>query len=106
MCVWSVAQSCLTLPPHGLQPARLLCPWDFPGKSTGVGCHVLLQEIFQVNCGLSSFHSTSVTAFLPDSPTSLPFKVLLLKLFCAPGSVLRVVHIKTDKTCFIVNTRM
>ena len=25
---------------------RLLCPWDFPGKSTGVGCHCLLQEIF------------------------------------------------------------
>ena len=25
--------------PHGLQPTRLLCPWDFPGKSTGVGCH-------------------------------------------------------------------
>ena len=32
--------------PHGLQPTRLLCPWDFPGKSTGVGCHFLLQEIF------------------------------------------------------------
>ena len=29
--------------PHGLQPTRLLCPWDFPGKSTGVGCHRLLQ---------------------------------------------------------------
>ena len=29
--------------PHGLQPPRLLCPWDFPGKSTGVGCHCLLQ---------------------------------------------------------------
>ena len=28
--------------PHGLQPARLLRPWDFPGKSTGVGCHCLL----------------------------------------------------------------
>ena len=26
--------------------ARLLCPWDFPGKSTGVGCHALLQETF------------------------------------------------------------
>ena len=25
--------------PHGLQPARLLCPWDSPGKNTGVGCH-------------------------------------------------------------------
>jgi len=28
---------------HGLQPTRLLRPWDFPGKSTGVGCHCLLQ---------------------------------------------------------------
>ena len=28
--------------PHGLQPTRLLRPWDFPGKSTGVGCHCLL----------------------------------------------------------------
>ena len=25
--------------PHGLQPIRFLRPWDFPGKSTGVGCH-------------------------------------------------------------------
>ena len=30
--------------PHGLQPTRLLCPWDFPGKSTGVGCHCLLRN--------------------------------------------------------------
>ena len=29
--------------PHGLQPTRLLHPWDFPGKSTGVGCHRLLH---------------------------------------------------------------
>ena len=35
-----------SLGPHGLQPTRLLCPWDSPGKSTGVGCHVLLQGIF------------------------------------------------------------
>ena len=28
--------------PHGLQPTRLLRPWDFPGKNTGVGCHCLL----------------------------------------------------------------
>ena len=32
--------------PHGLWPVRLLCPWDFPGKNTGVGCHFLLQGIF------------------------------------------------------------
>ena len=31
--------------PHELQPTRLLCPWDFPGKSTGVGCHYYLRLI-------------------------------------------------------------
>ena len=31
---------------HGPQPTRLLCPWDSPGKNTGMGCHFLLQEIF------------------------------------------------------------
>ena len=33
-----------SLQTHGLQPARLLCPWDFPGKNSGVGCHFLLQN--------------------------------------------------------------
>ena len=35
-----------SLQSHGLYPIKLLCPWDFPGKNTGVGCHVLLQGIF------------------------------------------------------------
>jgi len=47
--VW-VRVSRLVLPsslqPHGLQPTRLLCLWDFPGKNVGVGCHFFLQEIF------------------------------------------------------------
>ena len=34
------------LRPHGLSSARILCPWDFPGKNTGVGCPSLLQGIF------------------------------------------------------------
>ena len=34
------------LRPHKPQPARLLCPWNFPGKNSGVGCHFLLQGIF------------------------------------------------------------
>ena len=29
-----------------INPTRLLCPWDFPGNSTGVDCHFLLQGIF------------------------------------------------------------
>ena len=35
-----------SLRPNGLQPTRLLCPWNFPGKSTGVGCHCLLWILF------------------------------------------------------------
>ena len=38
-------QSCLTLcdPIDGSPPSRLPCPWDSPGKNTGVGCHFLLH---------------------------------------------------------------
>ena len=32
--------------PLGLQPSRLLRPWDLPGKSTGVGCHCLLRKLY------------------------------------------------------------
>ena len=40
---WSHSVVSNSWQPHGLQPTRLLCPWDFPGKSTGVGCHCLPQ---------------------------------------------------------------
>ena len=42
--------------PHGLHPTRLLCPWDFPGNSTGVGCHCLLQIL--------SYYVSKYTLFL------------------------------------------
>ena len=35
-----------SLRPHGLWPARLLCPWDFPGKNSGIDCHFLLHYQF------------------------------------------------------------
>ena len=47
-CEWvSQSRSVVSdsLQPHGLQPIRLLCPWDSPGKKIGVGCHSLLQEV-------------------------------------------------------------
>ena len=37
-----VTKSYWTLQPHGLQPVRLLYPWDFSGKNTGMGYHFLL----------------------------------------------------------------
>ena len=40
---------------HGLQPTRIPCPWDSPGKNTGVGCHFLLHGIFPTQ-GLDSGH--------------------------------------------------
>ena len=35
------------LQPHELQPTRLFCPGDSPGKNTGVGCHALLQSLIE-----------------------------------------------------------
>jgi len=36
------------LQPHGLYPTKFLCPEDFLGKNTRVGCHFLLQRIFLI----------------------------------------------------------
>ena len=33
---------------HSLEPARLLCSWNFPSKNMGVGCHFRLQGIFPI----------------------------------------------------------
>ena len=43
-CIHTLGCSVMSnsLQPHGLQPIRVLCPWVFPGKNTGVGCHFLL----------------------------------------------------------------
>ena len=54
MCVL-VVKSCPTLAIPWTVPARLLCPWDSPGKNTKVGCYFLLQGIFptqELNPGL------------------------------------------------------
>ena len=43
VCTLSHVQPFVT--PMDYSPARLLCPWNFPGKNTGASCHFLLQEI-------------------------------------------------------------
>ena len=63
-CCSSILHMCVCVSHSGMsnslwlrvqKPARLLCPWDFPGKNTGVGYHFLLQGIFptqELNPGL------------------------------------------------------
>ena len=50
VCVCMCAHICSVMSgsfqPHGLYPARLLCPWNLPGNNTGAGCHFLLYGIF------------------------------------------------------------
>ena len=41
-CCWVASVVSDSVRPHRRQPTRLPCPWDFPGKNAGVGCHFLL----------------------------------------------------------------
>ena len=60
-------------PMHCLYPASLLCPWDFPGKNTGVRNHSLLQGIFPTQGSKPGSH-----ALQPDSlPSEPPGKLLV-----------------------------
>ena len=57
---------------HGLQPARLLCPWDSPGKNNGVGSHALLQRIFNPGTEPRSPTSPALTGrFFTTSTTGV-----------------------------------
>jgi len=76
VCVYVL--SCLSLShslqPYVLQPARLFCPWDSPGKNTGVSCHALLQGICLIQgsnlCLLRLLHwqMGSLPLVLPGKP--------------------------------------
>ena len=61
--------------PYGLQLTRLLCPWDSPGKITGVGCHFLLQGIFLTQgWSLSLLHWQ--VGSLPLAPPGQPLRII------------------------------
>ena len=93
MCVLSRSVVSYSLRPHGLQLARLLCPWDSPGKNTGVGCHFLLQGIFptqELNPGL--LHCRQILYLLSYNDASLQMKNLScnVDLLCGSKEVLVV----------------
>ena len=91
-CVWPLFW------PHGLWSARCLCPWDFPSKNTGMGCHFLLQGVFPtpgsnprlLHCRWILYHWTtrecSIKPIISTTPCLLieeiipfPFKVIIGK---------------------------
>ena len=96
MCVCTLSSHSVVsdfLSPFGLLPARLLCPWDCPGKNTGVGCHALLQGIFWTQgwslCLLYLLHCRLILYLLshrgrqglPISPPLTPWQPLTRFLF-------------------------
>ena len=75
--------------PHGPQPARLLHPWDSPGKNTGVGCRFLLPGIFpaqESNPHLSRLPASAGGIFTPRVNCLLPW-------FYFPGALPKRVHL-------------
>ena len=80
MFVWSwsggglVAKSCLILATPWTVAKSLLCPWDFPGKNTGLSCHLLLQGIFptqELNPRSPALEADSLLTELPG--LEMPF---------------------------------
>ena len=77
--------------PHGLQPTRLLCSWDFPGKSTGVGCHCLFPIVLDHTL-ISHHYNYNINTFLCNKSfdTEITLKLLggvrlcILFLSCLP----------------------
>ena len=71
--------------PHGLQPVRLLCLWDYPGKNSGVHCHSLLQGIFPTQrSSLGLLHCRQILCYMSHQgshilPNPLKMSLLLLK---------------------------
>ena len=62
-CVRSVASVMSdSLGPNEQESTRLLCPWDSPGKNTGVRCHALLQDIFPTQGSNLSLKSPALAA--------------------------------------------
>ena len=78
-CCHLVSRLYLTLCNFMTEPARLLCPWDFPGKNTGVVCHSLLQGIFPtqgLNPGLPHCRQILYQLSHQGSPVIWPINLL------------------------------
>ena len=93
--------------PYELQPARLLCPWDFPGKNAGVFCHFLLQGLFSIQesnpCLLCLLHGRQILYHWAtwESPAILNRVYLKVKVPTSAGSWKKLEFQKNSYFCFI-----
>ena len=91
-----------SLRPHGLQPARLLRPWDFSGKNTGVACHFLLQGIFPTQGSNSCLLHGQVDSLPLQGRPNAPLLCLLpacLQGFTSQGTK-EVVCVRRSQGCY------
>ena len=82
-----------SLRPHGLQSTRRLCPWNFPGKNTGMGCHFLLQGIFLIQ-GLK----LSLLRLLHWRADSLPLRLMVSPVVIRSKNLVRSSTEKCGRT--------
>ena len=78
-----------SLQSHGLQPTRPLCPWNSPGKNTGVGYHFLLQGTFSTqgsNLGLLYCRQMLYYLSYQGSLSTLRTGRITLHLYCTKNT--------------------
>ena len=93
------AQLCPTLLQfHRLQPSRHLCPWDFPGKNTEVGCYFLFLGIFLTQGSNSPFLHWQVDS-LPLSHQASPHYTLCVGIYTY---VHIPIHMKAVFSCMYI----
>ena len=105
---WKWSRSVVSDPqrPHGLQPTRLPHPWDSPGKSTGVGCHFLLQ-CMKVKSGSEVAQSCptlsdSIDCSLPGSSVHGIFRARILEWVAIVFSIAFLEWFSNEPNSFLI----
>ena len=86
--------------PHRRQPTRLLCPWDSPGKNTGVGCHCLLWYVAITACKVCFLLRRSKSSTLSWSKQSC---LIQAKVLAWGRSCLMMMILKKKRTPYWIN---
>ena len=84
--------------PHELQPTRLLCPWDFPGKNIRVSCCFLLQGILPTQeSKLCLLRWQADSLFSTTEPPGMPN----IKYSYIPAKILRFADVRVFPICLL-----